>query len=437
MNKRTIWGITLSAVINVIFIVYFILSLTGEDTLPDIHSESLEGAWAEFNRVTDEVEISLINSKAYSMDEYHKSAAYDLLRMLVSSQLDGEISGGDGEFPHFRAMLDPGLRFGIDNPDTYYRTANIANRDGKTVYRVWGNRGTTADFLFEQFDAAKVEGAMSVLDDNEMTFGSDGSFELYLSAQPMDGNWMELKQSDVVISLIARNSFGDWNTEKAGNLHIERVGSAGTVSEIPSEEQMIKRLDRISEIMRGQGIFWPEFSQKLLFLPKNSMIKFRPTGELGILTQYNSLGHFDLEDDEALVIRVPEVDADYAGLHLANFWGSSPDWVNHFTSLSWGRNGQAQAFKGHDGMYTMIVSAVDPGYKNWIDTTGMKRGVLVMRLQSAGDRNAGKIKPELKVVSLDKLTDYIPDDMPVVSPEERSSMLESRQKQVDERYAIW
>ncbi len=57
--------------------------------------------------------------------------------------MSGAIAGGDGSYPHFRNLLDPGKRVGIDNPDTYYRAVNVSNKDGKNVYIVTGNRGTT------------------------------------------------------------------------------------------------------------------------------------------------------------------------------------------------------------------------------------------------------------------------------------------------------
>ena len=137
-----------------------------------------------------------------------------------------------------------------------------------------------------------------------------------------------------------------------------------------------------TKVLLKQGKFWPSFAKKLQLLGHNNFSKFKPTGKLGIISQYFGIGYFSLEDDEALVFKLPEVNAGYCGSHISNFWASAPDWPNRQVSLSWCRNGKGQAYKANDGWYYMVVSKQDPGIQNWLDTAGLTQGLVVLRIQS-------------------------------------------------------
>ena len=171
-------------------------------------------------------------------------------------------------------------------------------------------------------------------------------------------------------------------------------------------------------------------------MKKNTLMKFKTTGEIGILSQKSSYGYWELEDDEALIVKLKEVDAGYCGFQTLNFWGSSPDWRNKFTSLSWGRDGKSQAFKSEDGYYHIIITKNDPGYKNWIETSNMKKGVMTLRIQSLKDLDFD-FKPITQVVKVSDLKNYLPSDMPKMTKEERVNALKIRQQHSLDRYTYW
>ncbi len=128
--------------------------------------------------------------------------------------------------------------------------------------------------------------------------------------------------------MIARYTHSNWATEAAGNITIKRVGSEGVASKPYSAAGLTERIKNATSMAKRQGTFWPDFADKISWLPDNTLISFRPTGEIGILGQYNSVGHYDLKEDEALIIKLPELESDYNGLHTMNYWAASPDWVN-------------------------------------------------------------------------------------------------------------
>jgi len=403
-----------------------------------IAQQELEQAWTEFYSTLQDVEQQFRDSSIYQRDPQHRIEAYELLAAITNAAMSGAIAGGDGSYPHFRNLLDPGKRVGIDNPDTYYRAANVSNKDGENVYIVTGNRGTTADFLLELFEAANPQGAVSVLDDNNMTFDADGNFTVTLSKNQVPGNWMELPQQQQDLIVIARYTHANWNTESAGNITIKRVGSEGVASKPYSAAGLTERIKNATSMAKRQGTFWPDFADKISWLSDNTLISFRPTGEIGILGQYNSVGHYDLKEDEALIVKLPEIESDYNGLHTMNYWAASPDWVNKQTSVSWGLNGKAQAYKSEDGYYYIVASPQDPGIQDWIDTSSTPTGVLMLRIQSGVDEEfITSTTPETTLVKLSELRQHLPADIPVFTAEQRKQQIMQRQQHAAKRYQTW
>ena len=403
-----------------------------------VAQQELEQAWAEFYRTLGDVEQQFRDSSIYQRDPQHRIDAYELLSAITNAAMSGSISGGDGSYPHFRNLLDPGKRIGIDNPDTFYRAANVSNKNGDNVYIITGNRGTSADFLLELFEAANPQGAVSVLDDNHIVFDENGNFSVTLSKDKVSGNWMELPQQLQDLIIISRHTHANWNTESAGNITIKRVGTEGVTSSPYSAVGLTERIKNATSMVKRQGTFWPDFADKISWLPDNTLISFRPTGEIGILGQYNSVGHYDIKADEALIIKLPEIESDYNGFHVMNYWAASPDWVNKQSSVSWGLNGKAQAYKSADGFYYIVASPKDPGIQDWLDTSSTPTGVLMLRIQSGvDDKVITSTTPETKLVKLSELRQHLPADIPMFDAAQRKQQLISRQQHAAKRYQTW
>jgi len=402
----------------------------------DENKDQLQSAWSNYYKAIADVEQEFVNSKIYQLDTIHQTGAYELLSMLIAANQNFIMS--DPDYTNFHHMENPLRRIGIDNPDNFYRSANVWNPDGKHVYRVWGNRGTTADFLMETFYGADPNGAIAVLEDEEMKLNEDGSFEVYLSATREEymENWMKLDQDPRIFALIVRSNYAEWEKEKHGDVYIERIGMTGVRYQGTTISGLVQRINNAQQVMERQGKFWPDFAWKMTLMKKNTLMKFQATGEIGILSQKSSYGYWELEDDEALIVKLKEVNAGYCGFQTLNFWGSSPDWRNKFTSLSWGRNGKSQALKSNDGYYYIVISKNDPGIQNWIETSGMKKGVMTLRVQSLKNMEF-EFKPITKVVKLSDIQDNLPKDIPSFSTAQRTQQLKNRQQHALDRYTYW
>ena len=123
----------------------------------------------------------------------------------------------------------------------------------------------------------------------------------------------------------------------------------------------------------------------------------------GLATQYSSVGHYELTDEQAMIITVPASDAPYLGFQLGSLWYISLDYVNHQTSLN---NGQAQV--DPDGMVRMVVSEKNPGVTNWIETVGHPRGILQFRWQRVSRELTPQDGPTVEIVAVADIAKHLP-----------------------------
>jgi hypothetical protein len=104
----------------------------------------------------------------------------------------------------------------------------------------------------------------------------------------------------------------------------------------------------------------------------------RPTPG-GLATQFSSAGHFDLGEDQAMIVTVPAAGrevAPYQGIQLGSMWYVSLDYINHQTSLT-----ADQARIDPDRRLRFVISERDPGVANWLELTGRRRGYVQIRWQ--------------------------------------------------------
>ena len=396
----------------------------------------LQEAWSAYYAAIDEVRANFEASPTFAIDDAHRAGAYHLLQAIIAGNVNGLMGGGDGRYPHIRLVLSPTMRLGVDNPDTYYRGATVSNPDGKSVYRVWGNRGSASDFLLEQFYGPDPQGAISVFEAKSLVTEANGDFELFLSKEPMGQNWMELKQDERQLLLMFRDSFTDWENEQPSTLNIERIGEAGVPSADLVESQLVEQVKAATAVLLRQGQFWPDFSNRLRLIGQNNFSAFRTTGSLGITSQYFAPGFFSLRADEALIVRIDDVEAGYCGFQLTNFWAASPDWPNRQSSLSWCNDG-SQAHQSADGSYTFVVAAKDPGVQNWIDTSGNTQGMLYVRIQAPEVELAAAPVPATQLVDVAEVLASVPQDMPRFDADARAQQLRRRQEHARRRYDAW
>lgn len=344
----------------------------------------------------------LIAGADFVRSEADLAEGYDYLAAGAAACL--RLSGAHGtSHPYFVSSTGPYAKMGLDNPDTLYYHANI---EPDAEYLVSGVRGSTVDLSFQvlkgDYTATEVPGGEDAFDDRRIPIAADGSFAIRFGPAKPDAGPDYFALGEGASMLAVREVYGDW-TERKGSIRIERVDTVGTAPVEPDLARMRKRYSAAAKMLLTRVHTWFNFPKWFyLDLPVNTLTAPRLTPG-GLSTQYSSVGHFDLADDQALVITVPKSDAPYQGFQLGSLWYISLDYVNHQTSLN-----HAQAQVDPDGMIRMVVSKRDPGIANWIETTGRTRGILQFRWQRTDRPMTEADGPTVSVVPLAEVTQHLP-----------------------------
>ncbi|KAL6863412.1 hypothetical protein ACO1O0_003666 [Amphichorda felina] len=314
----------------------------------------------------------------------------------------------------------PGGRYSYDNTDCIYRTIPISH---KYDYLIHGKRTSAgpADVTFSLISNPNSQGTVAALTGDDLVVDSDGSFTIKISAK--ESNETNFIQSDwSVVQLFVRNNLGDWNQETPDDITVEVVGADD--AEPVSKDKIISR----SKTNLAESTFFYGFGAlniKTLFLRRvNTLDNPTQSATLGTLTtQASSFGHFDLADDESLVVTFAP--------------GKSTYWVLPVYSLGMITNSpwsdivsfnNKQATVNSNGTYTFVVSKKDPGVYNWLSTSNHTQGTIMGRWQGLptdGDTDNG-IEVISSVVALDALGDVLPAETRYVTPEEREEQLKER-----------
>jgi hypothetical protein len=308
----------------------------------------------------------------------------------------------DRDFPYFVQSTGPYTKMGLDNPDTLYFHAYL--RDD-AEYVVTGRRGSTADLSFQvlngDYSPVEVPDSLAAFDDRAIEIDADGGFEIRFGPGPAGPNYFTLAPGSEM--LIVREVYSDWTAEQRGTVRIQRTDRIGDTPAPPTDALMAKRFGVAGKILVSRlrtFLAFPEWFY--LKLPVNTLTAPRTTPG-GLSTQYSSVGHYDLDDDRAMVVTVPASDAPYQGIQLGSMWYLSLDYINHQTSLT-----AHQARTDPDGVIRYVVSERDPGVANWLERTGHRRGYIQLRWQRLSRALTPDDGPTVEIVPVDELPDRLP-----------------------------
>lgn len=111
---------------------------------------------------------------------------------MVSAASDYYIES-DPEHPRMASIVSPARKTQGDNPDAIYHLCRIR---GDRSYRIRGRRDKETYISFTIHSAAADGGfngkVLADINDDALTFAADGTYELFLSADKRDGDWVQL-----------------------------------------------------------------------------------------------------------------------------------------------------------------------------------------------------------------------------------------------------
>ena len=124
----------------------------------------------------------------------------------------------------------------------------------------------------------------------------------------------------------------------------------------------------------------------------------------GLASQFSSIGHYSLADDEAMIVSVPVSECAYQAIQIGSRWYISTDYEHHQTSLT-----KAQSHADPDGQFRYVISERNPGIANWLETSGHPQGVMMLRWQRLSRSLDAADGPTVEVVPFDSLAERLPN----------------------------
>jgi hypothetical protein len=338
--------------------------------------------------------------------------------------------GFERDYPYFLRSATAQTKVGLDNPDTLYFSARV--RDD-AVYIVSGTRGSCVDMSFQVLNGdylpTEAPGSLTAFDDRDIVFNPDGTFEARFGPAREEPGENYFVLAPGAAMLLVRQVYNDWATERPGELRIHRDDTLGTPQPAPTAGLIAKRYAAAAKILTNQIKTFEAFPKWFyLNLPVNTMTEPRLTPG-GLATQYSSVGHFDLAENEAMIVSVPADVAPYQGFQLGSLWYVSLDYVTRQTSLT-----QAQAQVDPDGRIRYVISSGNPGVVNWLDTTGHRKGYLQYRWQRVSRELGTDDGPEVEIVDLAEVPKRLPYfEQSTVTGEQWAERIAARQLAVAAR----
>lgn len=335
------------------------------------------------------------------------------------------------DYPFFVNSTNQHTKMGLDNPDTLYYHAYL---EPGVEYVVRGRRGATTDLSFQllngDYTPSSTPDGSTAFDDRAIEIEPNGSYELRFGPARENPPTNYVVVPETAAMLAVREVWTDWSAER-GSVTIERTDTLGTSPDPAelTEEKVAKKYAVAGKMLIGRIKTWFAFPEWFyLNEPVNTITAPRPTPG-GLASQFSSVGHYDLADDEAIVLTVPRGDAPYFGFQLGTLWYTSLDYINHQTSL----NG-AQAQTDPDGMIRIVVSEQNPGVANWVERLGHDRGYLQFRWQRTSREILPEDGPTMQIVKTADVPGLLPYyEKNTVTPEEWSARIAARQLGVAQR----
>lgn len=333
---------------------------------------------------------SLLGDFELTAKGHDRTASYHYLLSMVMYGIDAGVLGDEPLEPMFSAPYQiHKADWGAANPDGIYRRSWIRE---DLSYRLHGQLGNAECILIE----LRRANPQTLLDREDLSPGPDGTFEFFLGGPERSSKWMPIPPGAVGLSV--REFFGNWMWSRRSRLRIDCLDGGVAPRPDANARRVATAFDRSADWILGASVaFWANQSRKLA---ENSPNAFPPNlsrmeSKLPTVAQ----AWWDLEEDEALVIEFDDPQAQYWGFQLATSLWSTLEYVNRQTSLN-----MTQALPDDDGKYRLVLSHRDPGLHNWLDTTGLRCGLAILRLYRAGRPQA----PTTRVVKLNELSGALP-----------------------------
>lgn len=316
---------------------------------------------------------------------------YRWVTRMAGIALEWVVEKNDPLHPVVFLNEDDYHKFIVDNPDINRYFAVV---DENETYRFWGTRGDAVYIGINlgsdifQWGSGAQGGNLAQYDIDEFEIAESGEFEIILSPEEHEGNWIPLVAGTQHLSM--RETFTDLRNQTVGVFRIERLGREVPAPRLTPEEFSEKLATAAKFFLftvQTSIDMWTGFGARVNRIGGASGRHHVEANENELDTHCNAhmfyMGsRWRLEEDQALVvtIRPPDAPFTYWGITLVNPWMESYDsryaapCTNHY-----------KAKPSEDGTWRLVIAPEDPGVPNWVDSGGRLEGFAMLRWVTHGE----------------------------------------------------
>ena len=277
---------------------------------------------------------------------------------------------GDVNKPRFVEIVGPYKKWGGDNSDAFYFVSTI---DPGKSYKVSVDPGDTVYLSLTVYggpsDGRYSDRIVGTLNTTQMEKEKDGTYSMILSPTDHDGNFLKLEPDAVVA--VTRDYMNDPVKGEKARWNIECLDPAPDYKE--NDEDLAKRFEYARNWVQDQTAYVPTALGEPNHLDDPYAVPKQTVGWAAGDAAY-CMGSFDLSSDEALVMKGVSPPCVFWNVCLWNQFLHTFNYDYDDVTIN---NSKVQL--EDDGSWEIVISASNPGTKNWICTQNRPHGRIWFR----------------------------------------------------------
>ena len=400
---------------------------------------ALQEAWREYcDTLRDEGERILAGESGDARDAQELAEALRAVARIGIMSLQQRMDFNDPDFPVFFRALDDRYKYGA--PDTHITYLQSTVR-GDATYRIH------AEHHGRTFNVNPRWSPNVALWSPQLAANPDSSVDVVISSAPQPGNWLAIEPGyrggeEVPDNfpmadggLVVRSYYLDWNDDRPGFFHIDRVDDNAPDYPAPlTPSRFAGQLNGAAHLLRNAARWWIQRSVTVRAETVANQISapnLAPPGAKDWKAPQGSPINYgtccwDLGPDEALYIESELPGGPQWSFQLVNAWWEAPDQQNRQASL-----GSSHAYVDPDGRFRGVIAHRDPGVPNWLDSGVARRGFLWYRWFQPRDKQP---VPVCRVVKFAEIRQLFPAGHPTIDRATRKAQLSARRVQFARRF---
>lgn len=329
-----------------------------------------EVAFSELLDTVRDTQARMVEQLADDPDTLLEAHKWVLSILQVAAEVN---LWADTAMPRFVEIVGPYKKWGGDNADAFYcfapidpsRTYRVTLHPGDAVYMSLTVYGGPNDGRY----STRIVGSVN---SREASRDAEGAIHIVLSADPPADpgvSWIRLEPD--AVAAITRDYLEDPAHGRRATWHIEADDPPATFRQ--DDADLARRFQAMATWVREQASIVP-----IPLGPPNAIDPPYPvpTTTFGWAAgdAAYAMGAFELEDDEALVLRGRSPECAFWNMCLWNPLLHTYNYDYERVTI----NG-AQVEYEDDGSWIIVVSARRPGHPNWVSTAGHRKGRIWFR----------------------------------------------------------